>query len=682
MSGSDLEALAREAGLEPDWRDFAGHHKRVSPDTLRAALEKMGYPAANDAQVRESLAQARREGGGGASTFLTAEAGRHVVLPTGMAAPGPAVLHLESGARHDLSLVAGADGIALSAIMEPGYHRLETGGREITLAIAPARAIRVDDVTEGRRVWGIAAQIYGLPPSEGAAFGDFGALARFARAAGAIGADALAMSPTHALFAADPSRFSPYAPSTRLFHNVLYGDPSVIFGADAPVPEAVPLGDLIDWPEAGRAKMAALRASFEAFRRLPEGDLRSEFERFLLEGGLLLQEHAVFEALHGHFLAAEGAGGWQAWPQAYRDPMAPAVTEFARENAGEVTFHVFLQWLADRSLHAAQTAAQESGMAIGLIADLAVGMDGGGSHAWSRRDDVLGGLSIGAPPDLLGPKGQDWGLTTFSPRALHQHGFAPFLATMRAAMRNAGGMRIDHVMGLSRLWVIPEGAPAKDGVYLSYPLEDMLRLAALESHRNGAILIGEDLGTVPAGFREKLDAAGVFGMRVLWFERAEEGGFIPPERWSEHAAAMTTTHDLPTVAGWWRGSDIDWRDEAGQNRDAEHGDEQREEREADRERLWQACVDAGVAQGPCPPVDEAGPVVDACLRLVAATPSILAIAPAEDLLGEGEQPNLPGTIAEHPNWRRRLGADLDAPHARRRLAMLAEARPKPETRTR
>lgn len=261
-------------------------------------------------------------------------------------------------------------------------------------------------------------------------------------------------------------------------------------------------------------------------------------------------------------------------------------------------------------------------MRIGLIADLAVGMHPSGSHGWSRQGDILGGLAIGAPPDLFNPRGQNWGLTGFSPRALINGGFTPFLATVRAALRNAGGLRIDHAMGLARLWLIPDGAEPSEGAYLSYPLVDLLRLLALELQRHRAVVVGEDLGTVPEGFRETLETAGLHGMRVLWFERSDRG-FAPPNAWDHAAVGMTSTHDLPTVAGWWRGSDITTRGACDRLGIGVKEADVIEERAADRRALWRAFVDSGTAQGAEPQPENTPPVVDAALVFTASTGSPL-----------------------------------------------------------
>ncbi|MFN3514802.1 MAG: 4-alpha-glucanotransferase [Phenylobacterium sp.] len=647
MSDRELQALAVEAGVLVEWEDASGQPQTVAAESLRAILAALGLPAGSLKEIAESrrrLAERARA----LRAFVTGDVGR----PIDLGLQGPARLSLESGEVRDLMV----EGASLS-IDEAGYHRLEIGGREITLAIAPRRAFAVDDAAPGRRIWAPAVQVYALRGRTPQPFGDFGVLGEFAEVAAQRGADAVAISPVHALFAADAKRFGPYAPSTRLFLNVLYADPSAVF-VEGLAPGASG-GDLIEWREAIPERLAALRAFYERFRATADGR-RGDFEAFRAAGGDDLEGHARFEALHGKFFEETGGGGWPAWPEPFRDARSPKVTAFARENAAEVEFHIFLQWLADRSLAAAQRRAKAAGMALGLITDIAVGMDAGGSHAWSRPQDLLPGVSIGAPPDFFQAEGQDWGIAAFSPHALMHSGYEAFLAVLRAAMRHAGGVRIDHVMGLRRLWLTPHGAGPTEGAYLTYPFEDLLRLIALESVRARAVVVGEDLGTVPDGFRDALDDRGVMGMRVLWFERTETGGFTPPESWSAEAAALTSTHDLPTLAGWWRGRDIDWQVKLGRKGEFESEAEARRGRAADRRKLWQACVAAGCASGSEPPESDAAPAVEAGLAFVASSPSKLAILPVEDLLGLEEQPNLPGTLDEHPNWRRRLPAEPEA----------------------
>ncbi len=554
----------------------------------------------------------------------------------------------------------------------------------------------VGDAVADRLLWGLAVQAYALRSDGDCGIGDMAGVAALARKAAARKADALALSPLHALFAADPNCYGPYAPSSRLFYNPLYADPRALFGearvhkavADAGVEAAgaaLSARPLIDWPASAAAKMSILRFLFADFSatdlatdlatNLATGatSLAADFSAFCAAAGSALQDHARFEALHAtRGLANATARNWRNWPAPWRNPHSDEVAGFAREHRQEILFHCFLQWIADRSFAAAQQAAKQAGMRIGLMADLAVGMSGAGSHAWTSQDDILGDLEIGAPPDLYNSKGQNWGLTTFSPRALLRGGFAPFIATLRACLRHSGGLRIDHAMGLMRLWLIPRGADPQHGAYLSYPLGDLLRLIALESHRHGAVVVGEDLGTVPAGFRARLAKAGIYGMRVLWFER-RRGRFIAPQDWPATAVAMTSTHDLPTVAGWWRGSDLETRrqfdllgDPAGEATARDH----------DRQRLWRSLQRAGAACGEMPPSGETAPVADAAVDFIGRTPSPLALLPLEDALGLEPQPNLPGTIDQHPNWRRRYPGRaselLDPPQVRQRLARLAE----------
>ena len=656
-----LVALAKAAGLQVEWSDAAGQHQRVADAALVEILAALDFPADSTAAIadsRASLARAAAE----PPQFVSADVGRaiHVAaLPTA----GPARLVDEAGRHHDIVV---DDGGRLPAIADPGYYSLLIGDRDIGLAVAPRQCFRVSDAAPGRRLWGPAVQISALRDDHGGDFGDFATLAAAATAFSARGADAVAISPVHALFPADASRYSPYAPSSRLFLNALYADPGSI-GEPA---LSAPQPGLIDWAAAIPARMAALRTAFD--RR---GDaVRTAVAAFTQAGGDDLERHARFDALHAHFFARTGAHGWQDWPAEFHDASGAAVAAFAGAHADEIEFYRFVQYLADQGLAGAQAAAKAGGMAIGLITDLAVGMDAGGSHAWSRPSDLLSGLSIGAPPDLLGPDGQNWGITGFAPHALARSGFAPFIATLRSALRHAGGIRIDHAMGLARLWVVPDGKSAADGAYLTYPLTDQLRLLALESHRAGAVVIGEDLGTVPAGFRPAIADKAVLGMQVLWFERDDEGDFTPPAAWRADATAMTGTHDLPTAAGWWRGRDLDWAARLGRS----DQEKERTQRDLDRTRLWQAFVAAGAATEPAPALDDGDRVADAALVYVGATPAPLVIVPVEDVVGLVEQPNLPGTIDEHPNWRRRLPDTtttlLGQPAIASRLAALETAR--------
>ncbi len=682
MNDGAIEELARRAGIAVEWTDYAGARRRVAPDSSRRLLEALGLPCANESDLAESrrrLDEADRN-----ASALTCVAGE-IFEPPSLIAPRGGRIEFEGGGGVDLApALGGPRGMVIDRI---GRHRILHDFGETVLVAAPARCFSIADVAPGEKLWGLVAQIYSLRHTHDGGFGDMAAVAQLVEAAALRGADALALSPNHALFSADPHAFSPYAPSSRLFLNPLYSNPALIFPswrADSDhrnENRTATLDDLINWPQRAESKLEKLRRLFSAFQagRAADAIAWADFEAFRKQSGDLLESHALFEALHADRLGASATGDWRQWPAEWRSPESAAVGAFAAAHEKEIAFHAFLQWLADRSMAAAQEKARGAGMRIGLIADLAVGMTPGGSHAWSRQTDILVGVAVGAPPDLYNQAGQDWGLTTFSPRALSEKAFEPFAATMRATMRHAGGVRIDHVMGLSRLWLIPERAEPADGAYLAFPFDDLARIVALESTRNRAIIIAEDLGTVPEGFRARLAALAILGMNVLWFER-RGARFTPPREWSADAVAMTSTHDLPTLAGWWRGHDI-------VTREALHLDEpariplMKAARETERAALWDAIHDAAPSRDGPPAANDETPFVDAALVAVAPSPSPLALFPLEDALGLVDQPNLPGTIDEHPNWRRRYADDaatmLDPPGVKRRLRRIDAARRAP-----
>jgi 4-alpha-glucanotransferase len=680
-----VRELARAAGILTDWVDSSDQPQQVGIGTLRAVLSAVGLPCDTRSQLEDSRARLRQSVAHD-RPLVTTTVGAAIALPVAAPQALSAELLLENGERRQLTLEPSNGMLIAPPIDAPGYHRLYYPEREVTLAVAPPRCLTIADIAPQKKLYGLAVQLYALRRAHDCGIGDTTALTAFAICAAREGADAIALSPTHSLFAADPGHYGPYSPSSRLFSNPLYADPAVVFGADrvaaaqaaiGAIDPAPSCGSLIDWPQAAARKFALLARLFEDFAAhelpAPRSKLASAFHAFAREGGDRLQEHALFEALHQYWFAApEPTWNWRDWPADWRTPQSPGVTRFAHDQARAVRFHMFLQWLTAESFSAAQQAARDAGMRIGLISDLAVGMSPGGSHAWSRQQDLLLGLSVGAPPDLINARGQNWGLTAFSPRGLRASGFEPFIATLRAALHAAGGVRIDHAMGLSRLWLIPEGASPTEGAYLQYPLDDLLRLVALESHRHHAIVIGEDLGTVQPAFRKRIADCGIAGMDVLWFQR-EKNAFLPPPDWRADAVAMTTTHDLPTVAGWWSGADIEMRATLGFV-----PDKAREERarKRDRRALWRTFRKANAVKDAEPAPNDAAPAVDAAIAFVAQAPSHLALIPLEDVLGLAEQPNLPGTIDEHPNWRRRLEQNasevLAQPQARRRLKILRE----------
>lgn len=698
-----LHRLAQAAGLSVEWTDAFGHRQTVPAGTLRKVLAALQLDCSDDAACDASVAALAQEDIHLAiPPLITAELGQEIVLSPHAQVHGQAYrLNYEDGDTADGNV---SDDIhqpaRLPAVDRIGYHRLYIGEQHsVTLAVAPPRCFSVADACGDAhpQLWALAAQLYSLRKDDDAAnpgtadtgFGDFSALETLVQSAAAHDASAIAISPVHAMFSANPWHYSPYGPSSRLFFNVWHIDPAAVAGAQALADAIARLGleeerqrlqacELIDWPAAARWKLAVLRELFDQYDI--HNDEWKEFEAFRLEGSVMLEDHARFEALHATMRAQGIEGSWRDWPEQFRDPRGDAVASFAEAQDNEVMFHAFLQWQAARGLQHAQRAARKAGMKIGLITDLAVGAESGGSQAWSRQQQMLSGLSVGAPPDLLGPRGQNWGLAAFSPRALRQYGYQAYIEMLRAAFHYAGGVRIDHILGLQRLWLVPEGMDGTHGVYLRYPREDLMRLIALESHRYKAIVIGEDLGTVPAGFGESLADAGLMGIRVLWFER-EGDRFRPPSHWSPHAIATTDTHDLPTVAGWWQARDVAWRaklDLLAADASAEHEYAARaHERWMLTHALNEAFPDVHVDG------NDTQPPLNAILRFVGMTPAPLVIVPLEDVLGLEEQPNLPGTIDTHPNWRRRLPLPVSAMlegDAAEKLAVLAQARNARNTR--
>jgi 4-alpha-glucanotransferase len=629
-----LQALAQACGVARDWIDVEGRQQQVADDALAAVLAALGHDTGSERQIARSLA-AVEERRSGLPAMLVADTGTSIALPV-------LATHAEVTGEDGITRPLPIAGDHLQVTAAPGYYDLALDGRKLRLAVAPP-ACQLP--AQGRsRPWGVSLQIPALRGERPSPFGNFAQLAQAAQAFGAAGADALAINPVHALFPGHGENFSPYSPSSRLFLNGAMGDPALAGLPPLPGSEG---GTLIDWAGALPRRLGELRKVFAALDPARRAAIAAE-------GDAMLHRHALFDALDCHF-RPRGAHGWRDWPAAFHDPEGAAATRFAAEHPDEIAFHLFVQWLARQGLGAAQAAARDAGMGIGLIADLAVGVDPAGSDAWSLRHAMLDGLTIGAPPDPLGPLGQNWSITGFSPDGLRESGYAPWIAMLRASLSAGGGLRIDHAFGLARLWVIPEGGATRDGAYLSYPFDDLIRLATLEAHRADALVIAEDLGTAPPGFTQAVTARRMLGMRVLWFERAADHGFIGSQDYEPLSAAISGTHDTVTVAGWWRGRDLDWAERLGRLPEGISRAEAEAIREWDRGLLWSTLSD----DRPHPAPDDPAPVVDAAIAHIARAPSCLALVSLEDMLGLDEQPNLPGTVDVHPNWRRRLAAPID-----------------------
>lgn len=639
-----LERAAAAFGIERSFVDNEGQFvdnegqlRVASPDTLRSLLGAMGVPAGSAGSLRAALDAAAAEDA--LPPLLVADAGADTAIMLPASTRGGWRLELEAGDVLEGRLERGGRRARL-LLPEPlpaGYHRLHLERRDgtdgsVLLVAAPSRCVSPAEIGVDQ-AFGIGCQIYGLRGSRDLGCGDLADLQEFAARAGDEGADFLALNPLHALFFSAPIDASPYAPSHRAFLNWLLIAPDRVAGAGV-APRGGSSG-LVDYPET-----AALRRRMldDAFARFAEDHLDNDsstegaaFRRFVAEGGEPLRRMALFEALHERQLAAEPRRwAWWDWPEGLRRPDGPDVAAFAREHRRRVAFFAWLQWLADGQLAVVQASCRDGGMRVGLYRDLAVGVNPAGCLAWAAQDVLVRRASIGAPPDGFSPKGQNWGIAPLAPRALFRERLAPWIADIRANMRHAGALRIDHVMGLRRLFWVPEGGGPEDGAYVRYPLATMLAVLALESHRARCLVVGEDLGTVPRGFRPALQRAGVLASRVFYFERERNSAFSPARRYRAASVASVGTHDLPSLRGFFEERDIDWRARLDLFPQAEDAAEARCQRARDRTRLVRLLQHSGLLAGePDPPGLEA--IALALHRWLARTPAALFMVQLEDL---------------------------------------------------
>ena len=667
-----LDRLAQAAGVAPDWRDVEGVSHRVGDDTKRALLFAMRMPSATVYEARESLARLSED-------FVRRPLPWSITAREGQAAE--ARLPQRPGAGMDTIRVRieGEDGFvvetdASGAAAEPAFAPdggafaavqwrcppLPAGRYRVVrddapeapcrLTVAPARCFMPEALADGGRRWGLAAHLYGLRREGDQGIGDFTTLAEISEAAAAAGAATVGINPLHALFGRQRDRASPYHPSDRRFLDPMYVDCARLRGVagTAPLDQIAALSSqpMVDYERAWTIKLAMLEQSLPAALGAP--DARAEFDAFVATGGATLRRFAIFEAL-----SEVNAGSWRNWPAGLRDPDSSEVEAFAGARADRVVFHQYLQWLAATQLEEAAVRGRLSGLTLGLYRDLAVGAAPDGAEAWANAGVLAMGVSIGAPPDPLGPQGQNWNLPPPDPWAVRRTGAVAFAELAAANMRHAGALRVDHVMGLERLFWIPDGASGADGAYVSYPFDDHLGQLALESARARCLVVGEDLGTLPYGLRGRLEAANVLSYRVLWFERNGDA-FLRPAAYPAAAAACVSTHDLPTVAGWWSGEDIVERRALGLW-SPEEADAAARSRETDKAALMRALADQGLVQEGPPPSEAPAAAMHAYL---ASSPAALVLAQVDDLAGETGSVNLPGTDRERPNWRRKVGRTI------------------------
>ena len=720
---SALARLAEFHGIALDYHDVWGKPHAVAEATLRALLAAMDVAAATDEEVEHSLAAriAARWREILAPVVVVRERSQpklRVHLSAAWdAAPLQWRLSEEQGAEQrgdlapgDLAAVERAtlDGEDLTArelllpvLPPPGYHRLalQSAGAiiaETLLIVVPVACFSPPALANGGRVWGAAAQLYGVRSERNWGIGDFTDLATLIGLWAEKGADFVGVNPLHALFPHDPAHASPYSPSSRLFLNILYLDVKAIADfvesesaralvASAEFQAALERSrksELVDYTGVARVKLQVLELLYKHFRakHLLTGSERADgFRSFCARGGEALRLHALFEAIQEHFFAGDAAiRSWPAWPESFRDPGFPAVERFATEHAERVEYYEYLQWQADLQLGAVRARGVAKRLGVGLYVDLAVSIDRAGAEAWTHRRVLALNASVGAPPDEFNMRGQNWGLPPLIPDRLRRAAYAPFIDTLRANMRHAGALRIDHVMGLMRLFWIPDGKDADSGAYVRYPFADLLGILALESQRHRCLVIGEDLGTVPDEVRTALAAAGVLSYRLLYFERDATGEFKSPSTYPAQALVAASTHDLPTLAGWWEGRDIALRDDLGLFPSKAARGQQLDARKKDRAGLLLALQRENLLPNNVPLDTDATPAMTTALAtaaqaFLARTPSQVLVVQLEDVVGVVEQANLPATVETHPNWRRKLPLALEQWPGDRSFVELTEA---------
>ncbi|WP_108662976.1 4-alpha-glucanotransferase [Acuticoccus kandeliae] len=579
-----------------------------------------------------------------------------------------------------LDRAARAAGIVLD---RPGEHAPpvpDSTKEALTAMLGPApepppsdgRPAYVPEWLDDTRTFGIALQLYQLRSRRNLGVGDLADLEALIPTFAAAGADFVGMNPLHALFTADPERASPFSPSDRRFLNPLIIAVDKVPGyrpemrARVSVPDA---SELVDYPAVTAAKLAILKEIHAVWTAggaaVPDAD-RAAAARHAEDGGDALADFALFEALSNALFREGHTAGWIDWPASYRDRTSETVHAFALAHAGEVEFHRWLQFIADDQLRRTQAAAVAAGMRIGLYLDLAVGTAPDGAATWADPGLTMRGVRVGAPPDLFSLDGQDWGLAPFSPTELIARNFAPYRAVMSAVMRHGGAVRIDHAMGLERLFLIPDGATASGGAYVRQPgLTDQVVDA---THHHKAIAIGEDLGVVPPGFRERMAARRIFSTRILSFERGPRGMMNAPSRYPKDALACISTHDMAPLAAWWVGDEIDIRFRLGRISEAVARHEYAVRRGEKEAILGLAGLPPRLAEDPL-----GDDIVVAFHKVAARTASRLLAVRLEDVVGGRRLVNLPGTDREHPNWRHTLPLDVEDIAASERLARTLRA---------
>ncbi len=719
MTQQLLQQLVEMRGIETQYVDAWGKPATIAESSKAKLLNTLGYDTSGDEKIQSQITQDIK------SVWLsplnpvqvvrnTQEINLAVRLPielvnddhtlTVTCENGDVLTHQFTPVDQEMTTMAHIDDVefheyvvTLPLDLPLGYHDVALSADDDEFArsrliVAPEACYTPNEIKEGKKIWGLSVQLYCVRSEKNWGIGDFSDLALLIEKAAGVGADFIGLNPIHALYPANPNACSPYGPSSRRWLNYLYIDVTAIDGYDDASVQAVVSSDEfkatleharnvehVDYEAVAHVKLAALKAVFDVYdaKYLRKSTKQNKaFKAFVEAGGESLDMLAVYDALQSH-LKAEGkdSWGWPVFPQEYKDYYNPAVAKFKSANEQDVKFYLFLQWIAAQQLELASNKATDAGMTIGLYRDLAVGVSEGSAEIWGNKDLYCTGASVGAPPDILGPLGQNWGLPPMDPRKLYEQGYQPIIDLFASNMASSGSLRIDHVMALLRLWWVVKGDNAKDGGYVYYPVDDLLGILALESHRNQSLVIGEDLGTVPEEIRSKLADNGVYSYRVFFFEQAEDGGFFSPSHYPVQSMSTLTTHDMPTLIGYWHCLDLELGKEIG----LYPTEEILQTLYADRHENKQAILDTLHGHGSIG--DNVGRDVNHTgmnrelnngmqVHMAGGSSALLSLQ-LEDWLEMDKPVNIPGTFDEYPNWRRKLTENIESMFDRHDINELA-----------
>ncbi|MEH0371602.1 4-alpha-glucanotransferase [Vibrio mimicus] len=708
-----LKQVAEMAKIADRYVSAWGSEAQVEDDTIRHLLASLGYDTSSDEALLQSAEKKHKKDV--VDPVLVVHQGAVIEVPLylGVSAresefdwrlqteQGEVLEgYLQSQIVRDERAEGGPLVFALPNDLPLGYHTLLIARKrrkvpyEMTLIVTPQACYKQPALVQGKKLWGPSIQLYTLRTQHNWGMGDFGDLKQLVADIASRGGDFVGLNPIHALFPANPEGASPYSPSSRRWLNILYIDVSSVpeFALSAEAQQKVGSPEFqqrlqkvrdahwVNYSEVAELKLSVLPLLFAEFKKRhldKHSDRAHAFLNFVEQGGESLLHQAAFDALHAQLHAEDtSVWGWPVFPEKYRRFDSAAVQKFIDEQKDQVHLYMYLQWIADAQIHEAQSLAEEKGMAVGLYRDLAVGVADSGSETWADQGNLLQDVSIGAPPDVLGPLGQNWGLPPLNPQVLQATAYDAYIKLLRANMKHCGALRIDHVLGLLRLWWIPKGENATKGAYIYYPVKDMLAILALESHRHQCSVIGEDLGTVPDEIVELLRDAGVHSYKVFFFETSkEDGGYVSPAHYAEQSMAALCTHDMPTLRGFWHCDDLKMGREIGLYPDEEQLQGLFDDRLKSKQGIldsvaWHGYLPAGVGRDATQvPMDS---YLSEALQLhVAAGSSALLSVQLEDWLEMDKPVNIPGTVNEYPNWRRKLSMNLDEIFAREEVNRIA-----------